>query len=481
MAVASRDVHQVDWLINIGLHQKKGVCVLLASVMAAAQGHYHPKSFTEEEDMHLIYCPPIIPSHAKPTADQVLKNVEATLEGVLDVIHSQMKGKAVHTLVMFDELATEKRIHWDPKSNFLLGICRQHASENKLQFLNEQVLEELFANLNMGKVHYAVEATIGALGILCKDNHIYPGGLFLSRVTHFNGINSLQQQTKLHIVSIASDGEIQHRSTFIELTFKQILSSQSPIYPILQAIKFLNLHDWKHIFKRFQNLLLQLDHLKSFGLTADHIWSLFNPDDQQDVKIAFDLLKDIWTLPSREVLWTLGKLLFHMIFPYLCIDLSLSEQIEHLSAAAHLALVLYKLARKDFIQTNLYIDLMIMIKNILFCIAKAKIDNPSGQLWIILLGIDQLEELFGILRKMVINDANSDILQLVYHLSGTTEVSNILTKYPHWDRTPRCLKLPALSCGSKEIPDSADHIKPSSWRGNVKVRLVSLQMSWNHG
>lgn len=45
-----------------------------------------------------------------------------------------------------------------------------------------------------------------------------------------------------------------------------------------------------------------------------------------------------------------------MVFPYLCVDLSLSEQIEHLSAAAHLALALYKLAGKDFIPTNLYID-----------------------------------------------------------------------------------------------------------------------------
>ena len=58
---------------------------------------------------------------------------------------------------------------------------------------------------------------------------------------------------------------------------------------------------------------------------------------------------------------------------------------------------------------------------------------------------------------------------------------NTLAKYPHWDQSPRRLKLPALSRESKEIPDSADHIKPSSWRGNVKVKEVSLQTSWNRG
>jgi hypothetical protein len=170
-----------------------------------------------------------------------------------------------------------------------------------------------------------------------------------------------------------------------------------------------------------------------------------------------------------------------MIFPYLCVDLSLSEQIEHLSAAAHLAMILYRLGGKDFIPTNLYVDLMIMIKNVLFCMAKAKIDNPDGEFWLILLGTDRLEELFGILRTMVGNDANLDILQLISRLSGTTEVANILAKYPQWDQSPRRLKLPAISRESKEIPNSADHIKPASWRGNVKLEDVSLQTSWNRG
>ncbi|KAF8812761.1 hypothetical protein BYT27DRAFT_7027459, partial [Phlegmacium glaucopus] len=71
---------------------------------------------------------------------------------------------------------------------------------------------------------------------------------------------------------------------------------------------------------------------------------------------------------------------------------------------------LYRLAGKEFIPTNLYIDLMIMIKNILFCVAKAKIDDPDGEFWLILLGTDQLKEIF---RTMVGNDANLDILQLV--------------------------------------------------------------------
>jgi len=268
--------------------------------------------------------------------------------------------------------------------------------------------------------------------------------------------------------------------------------------------------DWKHIFKRFRNLLLRhrgvvvngfritpdiiRTHFKSNGLSVDHIRSLFNSDDQQDVRLAFEMLKDIWTLPdasdgsgpgyksARNALFILGKLPYHLVFPFLCVDLSLSEQLEHFSAATHLTLALFKLATgKTFIPTNLYLDLMHMFKNVFFCVAKAKVDDPDGSFWIILLGTDRLEEQFGVLRTMVGSDSNLDILSLVSHLSGCTEVSNILAKYPHWDRAPRWLKLPTLSRTSTQLPDRSDHIKPAAWRGDVCVKNVSLQTSWRRG
>jgi hypothetical protein len=122
-----------------------------------------------------------------------------------------------------------------------------------------------------------------------------------------------------------------------------------------------------------------------------------------------------------------------------------------------------------------------MVKNAYFCIAKSKIDDPEGSFWIGLLGTDRLEELFGILRTMVGNDTNVDILQLVSRLSGTTEVSNILAKYPEWDRTPRRLKIPAITRDSKELPDRSDHLKPTSWRGDVRLKNVSLLTAWKRG
>lgn len=191
MAISSGDVKRVDHVISIGLRQKKGVRGLLTSVMAAAQGRYRLRSYTEEEDMYFLLIwrlsgnrvaginhrsgigpsvsylrsrsivPPLIPSHGKPTIDQVATNLQSSLGSILDVIQEQSKGKVLHAVTIFDELATEKRIRWDPKSNMFLGVCQEHGYQTSLEFINEGDLEELFRRLDSvdenEKVHYAGE------------------------------------------------------------------------------------------------------------------------------------------------------------------------------------------------------------------------------------------------------------------------------------------------------------------------------------
>lgn len=64
---------------------------------------------------------------------------------------------------MFDEIATEKHLHWDPKTNYFLGFCREHAHKTSIEFINEEDLEEAFQSLDKGEpgeVHYAGEKII---------------------------------------------------------------------------------------------------------------------------------------------------------------------------------------------------------------------------------------------------------------------------------------------------------------------------------
>ncbi|KAJ7927902.1 hypothetical protein B0H13DRAFT_2552011 [Mycena leptocephala] len=565
-AIGSGVAQNVDRLVRVALRQKRGIRAILRLHDDAARGVYHPKDYTEQDDLRgvLIWkmggnrladlahrslglpsrttlrsrltVPPITPSPGIPQVSEVAQNIEACFAGITDVLATK---KVVHQILMFDELATEKRVRWHDKTNTFIGVCRQHGSKISLQFDSQDDLDELFRALETTEsrdaVHYAGEATVAAVGILSDDTRLYAARPVLVsgdckketgdeharnviRPT-IQGVDSKKDLTRLRIVSVASDGESRRGAAFIDMTFVRKLSPESNIYNLLKDLKLMNFwvgdddltpdKDPKHVFKRLRNRLLRKSgtevmgvqissaiirmHLQSASLSTQHINSLFNPDDKQDVKLAFDLLKDIWSLPlatestrpgfisARTGLHTLGTLFYHLLFPYICVDLTLSEQLQHLSAAAHLALILYRDGGNKALPTLLYTDIMIIVKNAYFCVAKAKVDDPEGNFWLILLGTDRLEQLFGILRTMIGNDANLDILQLIERITGTTECANILAKYPHWDRPPRRLTLPALARDSTELPDKVDHIRPPSWRADTAVRNVTPLTCWRRG
>lgn len=167
-------------------------------------------------------------------------------------------------------------------------------------------------------------------------------------------------------------------------------------------------------------------HFLDNSVSVSHIESILKPDNKQDVKLAYDLLHKIWLLPSIsnsaqpgfadtcEALWTLSSLFQHILLPYICIDLDLSEQLIHLSAVAHMLLAMWHEGTGcAFMPSQLYIDLQIMIKNVYFCVTKTKADSPYRDFFLIMLGTDHLGELFGILHTMVGRDSSLDILQLV--------------------------------------------------------------------
>jgi hypothetical protein len=219
-AVGSGVIQKVDRVVGIALGRKKGVRGVLRVCEDAVEGTYHPRSYDESEDMNRVLfwklggnrvadiahrclglpsrstlrrqttVPPIVPSPAKPTVSEVEQNVEACFAGISDVLSST---KPVHAVLMYDELAMEKRIRWDHQENTFLGVCRQHASKVSLQFNSENDLEELFRALKNGDVHYAGEVncdpilphclvpdlpsqcTVGAIGILSEDSRLQAG------------------------------------------------------------------------------------------------------------------------------------------------------------------------------------------------------------------------------------------------------------------------------------------------------------------
>ena len=61
------------------------------------------------------------------------------------------------------------------------------------------------------------------------------------------------------------------------------------------------------------------------------------------------------------------------------------------------------------------------------------------------------------------------------------ECLNIFEIYPHWDHGPKCLKLPAIEDGNRNILAKVDHINPDSWKGDVRLASVLPVTSRNSG
>ena len=272
---------------------------------------------------------------------------------------------------------------------------------------------------------------------------------------------------------VASDGKSHRGSALIQLTHKQLLSPSSKIYPLLFNIRLMNLlvgdddltadKDYKHIVKRLRNLVLHKMgvlvngvhitpallqyHLRDNKVSALRLDYLLNPNDRQNVPLCYSLLKEIWSLPdpkstdkpsfieARKALQILGNLFCLIVLPYIQINLSLHEQLVYLSAAAHLATFLYTVnnARNKAIQSLTFRDIILLVKNAYFWVAKAKINTPNGKFWIILLGTDRLESTFGLVQSMVGNDSNVNALQISTRLSHAVECLNIFEKHPEWD------------------------------------------------
>jgi hypothetical protein len=380
-----------------------------------------------------------------------------------------------------------------------------------------------------------MQATVAALGVLSENPREYSARPIMFSGTckketgeeHACIIRMILKATEkqkncngiiYRTVCVASDGEAKRGDALIILTMHSMLSSNSPIYKHLSPLVFMNLlvgqdditadKDFKHVFKRQRNLMMRNKgiviqgfcvtppilrlHLESNGVLPYRLRALLNPNDRQDVVLGYSLLKEIWSLPlapegsspsfarAHEALRLYGQFAHHLIIPYICINLNLDEQLVHLSTATHLALYLYRdnSARTKFMPAQSYIDIMLMIKNVYFCIAKVKIDNPSGKFYIILLGTNCIEIFFGLIRTAVGTDTNVDMIQLGSCASGLTEVAIILAEHPEWDHGPRRLHLPVITKDSGDITLKLDHINPASWRGNVEVANVNLQTCW---
>lgn len=188
LALSSQHIPRVDRVLHVGFRRGAGIHSMIELVKKAAAGTYHPKGFDEEDDLqallflrlggarvadvaHRIFgtpsvstiqtrtmVPQIITSPSLPTSYEIEHNIAACFKSVLDILGVS----TLHGILMFDEIAIEKRPRWDDKSNKILGVCREHGQDTSLEFTSEEDLETLWGELNCGKIHLAHEVSVDA-------------------------------------------------------------------------------------------------------------------------------------------------------------------------------------------------------------------------------------------------------------------------------------------------------------------------------
>src|SRR5260370_13766892 len=74
-----------------------------------------------------------------------------------------------------------------------------------------------------------------------------------------------------------------------------------------------------------------------------------------------------------------------------------------------------------------------MVKNVIFCVAKSKYDHPDGEFFLIVLGTDRLEWIFGLIRSQNGSNINVSTHSLSGRTLGAVECHSILSQWPEWD------------------------------------------------
>jgi len=110
----------------------------------------------------------------------------ACFKGLLNILGTSAQNM-VHAVLMFDELAIEKRPRWDDKSNKILGVCHEHEQGTSLEFTSEDDLDALWEELKSEKVHLAHEVSVY---VSCAS-HNFPIASLIASILHIHLIHLL--------------------------------------------------------------------------------------------------------------------------------------------------------------------------------------------------------------------------------------------------------------------------------------------------
>lgn len=167
-ANAPRDIKRFSIALRNRFTRKIGLHVMLEMTVKMVKKTYSPKNFGEEDDaqgelllllrgrcvadiVHRVFgtpalstirqrhsMPRLLLSHSKPTIAEIEQNIDACFESLVGVLPP---SGVLNTVLMYDEVANEKRSRYDDETNWIVGGSREDGVAASMEFRSMQGLE----------------------------------------------------------------------------------------------------------------------------------------------------------------------------------------------------------------------------------------------------------------------------------------------------------------------------------------------------
>ena len=521
-AISGTYAPQSDWTdhefaVSFLVKAIGGPCLLYA--LQKAEGYPSVTTLRKRKAI-----PEVIPSLGTPSYDEINSNITALLgENGRKPLQNWLCGQ----VIMIDGVAIEQAAHFYFNRKSVLGLCREHSNSTKKNIDDVQDLHNIAKALDNGDCHYGKDVTILAIAPVTDKENYHAVPIIVSPSCKSEKGEDIETWVKiflqnwrtnpagaaLHgdVVTLATDGESSFRKLHFLLCLSKDLDHNSNVGKILYQLPGLNCRtgenmligtcDPKHVIKCFATMIrsplgiqvgdghfTSIDALQKLELkmTSSEAALLLNPADKQNVPKAVNLIQRLQpeesdhevdiVMPSHDNrvkgIEFIAKVLSYFLFPFIDVEMTLSEQIQSLSTFAHLITALYLKHHLGILTSALFADSQAIVKSILFNTARLQLVDPNMDYYILFEGTDHLENVFSQARTQD-HIHNFDILQLAHKLSIGVEIESIFQRYPDLYRGHLRRNL--------RKAQGVDHINPKSWVGNVCVGDVDIKREYFAG
>lgn len=103
---------------------------------------------------------PLVASPSTPTEAEMAQNLSSCLPlpgPSLASEDSDVQPPPTPYIILVDEIKLEERFRWDPATNMILGVCREHGDLCSLEFRSREEIQVLGELLSKKSVHAATE------------------------------------------------------------------------------------------------------------------------------------------------------------------------------------------------------------------------------------------------------------------------------------------------------------------------------------